>query len=271
MSYDTDDFEQDVIERSYRMPVLVDFWAEWCGPCRTLGPTLEKLAEQHQDEWALVKLNTEKHPQPATQYGVKSIPNVKLFVDGKVADEFVGALPEGAIIQWLQKALPSPYKDHIKEAIQLLSENKGSEGQGILKQVVEAEPGNEQARILLAQTMLYADPEDAAEMVKPIEPGSEFYDLAEATQTFSLLFRYLDDTTSLPDHDMKETYLDAIRQLREQDYPAALEGFIEVIRRDRYYDDDGSRKACIAIFKSVGESHEITKQYRSKFSSALYV
>ena len=99
-------FTEDVIETSRRKPVLVDFWAPWCGPCRVLSPTLEKLAKESGGRWRLVKINTDAHPRLAQHYGIRGIPAVKLFIDGEVADEFVGAMPEHAVRQWLERAIP---------------------------------------------------------------------------------------------------------------------------------------------------------------------
>ena len=99
-------FNVDVIEMSHKKPVLVDFWAPWCGPCRILGPTLEKLARESKGAWRLVKINSDQHPDLVREYGIRGIPAVKLFVDGKVVNEFVGALPEHALKRWLEEALP---------------------------------------------------------------------------------------------------------------------------------------------------------------------
>ena len=112
--YDTDNFEVDVIDRSREKPVLVDFWAAWCGPCRVIGPVLERLADDNGDDWELRKLDTEKYPAVARRFRITSIPAVKLFVDGEVKDEFVGALPEQMIVQWLKKALPSKFREQLK-------------------------------------------------------------------------------------------------------------------------------------------------------------
>ncbi|HIH10390.1 MAG TPA: thioredoxin [Candidatus Diapherotrites archaeon] len=98
-------FEKEVIEASFKAPVLVDFWAQWCGPCRMLGPTLEKLAGEFKGRFTLAKLNVDESPSKSAQYSVMSIPNVKMFRDGKVVDEFVGALPEIAVRQWLDEGL----------------------------------------------------------------------------------------------------------------------------------------------------------------------
>lgn len=103
----SDRFQQEVIDKSHTKPVLVDFWAPWCGPCRILGPTLEKLARESEGGWRLVKINTDTHQDLARRYHVRGIPAVKLFVDGEVHDEFVGALPEHDVRQWLSRALPA--------------------------------------------------------------------------------------------------------------------------------------------------------------------
>lgn len=105
MRYDVTDFERDVIDASHKRPVLVDFWAGWCSPCRVLGPTLEALADASGDRWDLVKVNVDKHPSIAQQYGVRGIPAVKLFADGAVAAAFTGALPKPAVQQWIDTAL----------------------------------------------------------------------------------------------------------------------------------------------------------------------
>jgi len=271
MSYDTTDFQKDVIERSASIPVLVDFWAEWCAPCRMLGPVLERVAEKHKGEFQLVKFNTEQFPYIAAQYGVRSIPNVKLFVDGKVADEFVGALPEHMIEVWLKKALPGKYHESLQEAKRLLSEDKIPAAQALLQQVVDGEPGNQEARILLAQTLIFAEPQRAAALVQGIEADSEFYDLAEAIRTFSKLLEYRTHPERLAEAPVKLRYLAAIERLAAGNFDAALAEFIEVMASDRSFDDDGARKACIAIFKYLGEEHELTRKYRAEFSRALYV
>ncbi len=269
-NYDTDNFERDVLERSFKIPVLVDFWAEWCGPCRVLGPVLEKLADENTGSWVLVKLNTDKHPELSARYAIRSIPNVKLFFDGKVVDGFIGALPENMVRAWLKKALPSKFHNEIKNAGHLLDEGRAMEAQKILEDVIRAEENNDLAITLLAKACIFSDPHRALEIVDRIGPTSEYSEMADAIRTFGEMFLYLQDGKPLKPEPVRERYLSAIESLRSQNFSGALDGFIEVIRKDRYYDNDGSRKACIAIFRFLGEDHEITKKHRQVFASALY-
>ena len=108
---DTQTFKSEVIEKSHEKPVVVDFWAPWCGPCRTLGPTLEKLAHESGGTWRLVKINADKHPDLIREYGVRGIPAVKMFVDGRIVADFVGSLPEHAVKDWLAKNVPVAKRD----------------------------------------------------------------------------------------------------------------------------------------------------------------
>jgi putative thioredoxin len=270
MSYDVHDFQREVIERSYSVPVLVDFWAEWCAPCRMLSPVLERLAQRANGRWVLAKVNTEEHPELAYRYGVRSIPNVKLFVDGEVVDEFVGALPEYVIEQWLERVLPSPHRKLLQQAEELLQQNRTSEAQQLLEQLVQLEPTNERARTLLARLLLFASPQRAAELVAPIEPGSPEEELAEAIRTLAPLLT-LSSEEELPPDPVRPLFWQGVRALQRGDFEKALEHFIEVIRENRYYHDDAARRICIAIFKFLGEEHPTTLRWRRLFSSALYV
>ncbi|MDE2822998.1 MAG: thioredoxin [Chloroflexota bacterium] len=268
--FDTDNFDVDVIERSREKPVLVDFWAAWCGPCRVIGPVLERLADENGDDWELRKLDTEKHPTIARQYRITSIPAVKLFVDGEVKDEFVGALPEQVIVDWLKKTLPSKFKDQLKRAEALVDDRNFGEAHYLLSAVLENDPDDQDGIALMAQVELYSDPVKAAETADRIPLGSDHFETAEAIKALSRLFQSMETPDVLDEAPVKADYLNAIRLLREGKNEAALEGFIDIIRRNRYYDDDGARKAVIAVFKLLGEDHETTKTYRNPFANALY-
>ncbi len=267
MDYEMKDFNKDVLERSHVIPVLVDFWAEWCGPCRTLGPILERLANKYNDRFALVKLNTDEDKEIAAQYGVRGIPNVKLFIKGEVADEFTGALPEHSVEQWINKVIPGKYTEEIEKAREFLNQGADEKAASLLEKLTKKEPDNTTIKVLLARSILFKDYEKAQKLVMESEVDVENAELIDSIKTFSHLF----SLNNLNGSDAAAEYTSAISELRNKNFDAALEKFIEVIKTDRTLDDDGARKACIAIFKYLGEENEITLRHRRDFGSALYI
>lgn len=270
MIYELKDFSTDVIQASFTKPVLVDFWAEWCGPCRILGPVLEKLADQNNGEWVLVKINSDDYPEIAAEYGIRSIPNVKLFYKGEVINEFVGALPEHLIKEWLKKNIPSKFDSMLTQAKTFLSEGKEKEAQKIIQEILRQEPSNDNAKLLLTQIILFQNPEMALQIAEEIEETKDNEESLNAVKTIAFLISGK-NRQNLQDTPTKKLYTDAVEQLRSKQFDLAIEKFIEIIRKDRFYADDIARKACIAIFKYLGEEHEITIKYRRDFSSALYI
>jgi putative thioredoxin len=269
MSYEVKDFHKDVIEKSFDKPVLVDFWAEWCGPCKMIGPILEKLAEENKEDWELVKVDSDKNQKIAVQYGIRGIPNVKLFRNGKVINEFTGALPEQAIKDWLKKSIPSKFADHIEHAKILLDRGNATDAKIILEDVYKGDINNSEVKVLLAKILLFEDQKEAIRLTQNVDSEFNNIELAEAIGTLAELLNR--DSKYLAESEVREKYTSAINDLRKKDFDSALEKFIEVIRTDRTYDDDGSRKACIAIFKYLGEDHETTLRHRRDFGRALYV
>ncbi|MCB9282869.1 MAG: thioredoxin [Lewinellaceae bacterium] len=233
---ESSNFEQDVLARSYEVPVVVDFWAPWCGPCRILGPTIEQLAEEQEGRWELVKVNTEDHPEIARQYQVMSIPNVKMFRNGKPAAEFVGALPRRAIEQWLDEHIPSG------EKLQLA-------------QVLEE-----------AKKRVFEKPLEALSMVEGIALGHEFYDDAEDIRT---LAHFLDHPFQ-GDTPVVTALKNAQKALRNEQWEQAAQQIIEATTLDKGFQNDLPRKTAIALFHLWGDQHPLTQSYRWRFDMALY-
>ena len=269
MNYEIKDFQKDVIEKSYDRPILVDFWAEWCAPCKMIGPILEKLAQENKTDWELVKVDTDKNRDIAMRYGVRGIPNVKLFRNGEVINEFTGALPEPAIKDWLKKSIPSKFADRIEQAKVLLKNGNISDAKIILEDIHSGDVNNSEVKVLLAKILLFEDQKEAIRLIQNVDGNLNNIELAEAIGTLAELLNR--DLKSFPDSEVKEKYLSALESIRKKDFDTALTKFIDVIRTDRSYDDDGARKACIAIFKYLGEDNDIALKHRRDFGSALYV
>ncbi len=271
MNYEVNDFQMDVIDASREKPVLVDFWAPWCGPCRMIGPVLEKLAREQADRWTLVKVNTDVHPEVSGAYDIRGIPAVKLFSEGKVVDEFTGALPEYAIVQWLDKALPSENKRRIERARMALAGGNTDEATDLLNDVLATEPNHPEARLLLAQQIVFDEPEQAERLLgEAAFAGAGYMQAEESIKTVVRLHRLHENPESLPDEPVKEIYLKGIEAVMRKDFETAAPLFIEVIRKDRYYDDDGARKACLALFALLGDDHPAVAKNRRLFDMALY-
>lgn len=261
------DFHRDVIERSHDIPVLVDFWADWCAPCRMLTPILENVAIKNSNRWQLVKINTEEYPDFATTYKVKSIPNVKLFYNGEVLTEFTGVLTEYQFEAWLKKEVPSRYEKEIAHAVKCMADGNPTMALSLLDGVLHKEPDNLKAMAHLIKLKLFSKPEEVVHLATFLESEKEYGELAETVKCFVRLFAL--DRESMPDDDVRDNYMTAVEQLRHEQFDEALDGFINVLRRNRYYDDDGSRKVCIAIFRFLGEENDITRKYRRSFDRAF--
>lgn len=270
MTYDVQNFREDVIEASAERPVLVDFWAPWCGPCRTLGPILEKLADEQSDRWTLVKVNSDEHPDESRNYGVRGIPAVKLFVDGTVVDEFTGALPEYAIRQWLDKALPTEEKKKLAAAEQFLESGDIAGATDVLEEILGAEPTNSAAAGHLARLIAFADPERASSLAQTARTGEpRFVQIADAVDTVSSVLER-DLAAELGGEAGTEDYLKAVEELEADRFESAIEHIIEVLKKNRYLDDDGARKLGVAVFTILGDEHPVTRTYRRTFDMWLY-
>ena len=269
--YDTDDFARDVLSASRETPVLVDFWAPWCGPCRVVGPVLERLAEEEasgEQRWTLRKVNTDAHPELMERYGIRGIPAMKLFADGEVVAETTGALPDYMLRQWLDASLPTETGRLLAEARQRLDE--GDRG-GALEALEAATaiaaasggtgPDAEAARLLLARLSVFDDPERARELASGLLATE-----AEAVLTLA------DAVTrdDFPDGDTREPYEAAHRQLARGDVDGALAALVEIVGHDRAYDDDGARKLIVALFQTLGEDDPVVRKHRPVFNRTLY-
>lgn len=175
------------------------------------------------------------------------------------------------IEDWLRKSLPGKFSDMIEKAKKLLADGKIEDAKVILEQLYNGDINNGEVKILLAKILVYENPKEALRLVESAQLSNQTVELAEAITTMGQLFEKLNNTDELPENSVKSLYLEAIKDLQEKKFENALEKFIEVIRENKAYDDEGARKACIAIFKYLGEEHETTLKYRRDFSRALYV
>lgn len=260
------DFNAAVLERSRTVPVVVDFWADWCGPCRTLGPIIEDLAAQAEGRWELVKVDIEAQPEVATDYGVMSIPAVKMFHDGKVVGEFVGALPAGAIRDWLERTLPDPAAERLR-SIEARWVERGAEVVPELERFVAEHPDADAGRAALALALVTLDAARSAELVGALPDDGP---LGELKDDVASLARLMQPAAGVP--DKVAPHLAAAREaLAAHDLDRTLGRLVDAAMADPRYDDELARRAAVALFRRLGHDHPLTHEHRRRLAMALNV
>lgn len=264
--------EREILEPSKNVPVLVDFWAPWCGPCRVLGPVLDKLAAEANGRWKLVKVNTDEHPEIAQRYRIQSIPAVKLFDQGRVAAEFVGALPESQVRIWLEKFVPREATRAVAAAKAALAQGRRIEALKEARAALAADPGQTEARALVAALTLLDEHAEALELAESVSEGDPGADLAQAVRTLAQLWDVQPTAAEAEGAAGQawEKYRQGITAFKNRRFTEAVEAWIASMKLSRKPDDDGARRACVALFRWLGEDHEVTLEHRRAFASALY-
>ena len=271
------DFESVVIERSQQTPVVADFWAPWCGPCRTLGPLLERLAEEHRGEFILAKVNVDENPGLSQALSIQSIPMVLGFRGGKVVAEFVGALPETAVRQFLVKVLPSEADRLAAEAEQLRTDGKRTEAEAALQRALQLDARCERA--LLGMAGILADRnehDEALTLLDRVSPGPLRQDADRMAAEIRIRQGGGCDEASVRaklaanQADLETRLLLGQVLAAASKYEDALAEYLEIVRRDRSFRDAAARKAMLDIFDLLGSESPITNHYRSELAKVLF-
>jgi len=275
---DQHNFREVVLEGSKRAPVILDFWAAWCGPCNALTPVLEKLATEYAGRFTLAKINSDENQELAANFGVRGIPAVKAVVDGKLVDEFVGAQAESQVRAFIERVLPSPADIECRRAQALVDEGNTSDAVTLLQQVLKDNPRHARARTSLVEALLALDrTEEARAAFEPLlHTGSDDAQIRELKARLEFAGAIASDATALEARiesnagDL-EARLELARTLvTQQAYEPALAQLLEIVRRDRKFGDDVGRKTMVEVFNLLGGQGDLVSTYRRLLSSALY-
>lgn len=265
------DFEIAVIAKSHESPVVVDFWAPWCGPCRVLGPILEKLAAEGRGSFLLAKLNVDQNPSISAQYNIRGIPAVKAFRDGIVVAEFVGALPEPKVREFINKIAPSEADRAMDEAQSLLATRHWARAEAAFRAALQDQPGNGAASLGLVKTLLAQGKGcEAEELLENFPGGSEIAAAEKLKSLAHLLCEIEPDEPPICETDLDALYYQSGRLLARGQWDAAMDGLLETLRRDRKYRRGEPRLIMLGLFELLGEDDPRTREYRRELASVLF-
>ncbi|MBN1666497.1 MAG: tetratricopeptide repeat protein [Anaerolineales bacterium] len=263
-------FEYEVLQYSRQAPVLVDFWAEWCIPCRTLEPLLVRLAEEAQGAFRLARLNVDQNQRLAEQLAVRSIPVIKIYRAGAVVAEFSGLQDEAFVREFLRRVLPGPLDLSLEKLASLLQLGRWPQAEETARQVLKAQPGQPVAMLGLGRALLaQGQAGDALDLLERFPPSAQY----KSAQTLLPLARALACPASaieVLDNPLAALYGRALALARKGNFAAAMDGLLEVLRQQRRYRDDEARQVMVAIFELLGDENELTRQYRRELATVLY-
>jgi putative thioredoxin len=274
-------FEKDVITASTLAPVLVDFWAPWCGPCKTLGPMLEKLEAEYQGKWRLVKVNVDENQELAAHFQVRSIPHVVAFADGRPVDQFIGVLPEGQLREFLDRLVPAGADAARAEAAAAIAEGRRDDAYDALKAALAYDPGFDDARLDLIELLLEDNRIDEAQVEHDLLSPKTTQGIDPRYNAIKTRLDAVDAAADLPPTDALETRvaadpndLDARFDLASafiarRKYADALEHLLAIVQRDRTFRDDIGRKTMLSVFDLAAHQPDLVSQYRRKLSALL--
>ena len=279
-------FEREVIDSSSDVPVLVDFWAPWCGPCRVLGPMLERLERDYGGRFRLAKVNSDQSPELAAQFRVRSIPYVVAFIDGEPVDAFVGALPESQLREFIDRLLPNPSEAERRKARRLADQGQLAEAVAALRAAIALDPNAAPAHLDLAEILLerLPAPVDEARLSEAERALAAVGAAAQADPRWEALntrLASLKKAAAGPDRrqlqarveadpaDLQARVALAQWHIARREFEPALAQLIEVVERDRAFADDVGRRTMLAVFDLASQHPELVSQYRRRLAAAL--
>jgi putative thioredoxin len=265
------DFELTVIARSHQIPVVVDFWAEWCGPCRIISPLLEKLAVEGKGAFLLARLDVDDNPVISSQYNVRNLPNIKAFRDGVVVDEFSGALPEPKVREFIRKVAPSEADRALAKAHSLLATRHWSQAEEAFRQAFEDQPKDGSVALGFVKALLAQGKGcEAVDLLENFPGGMEIATAEKLKPLANLLCEVEPTDPPIAESDLDAMFYQAGRLLARGQWEAGMDGLLELLRRAKKYRKGEPRLIVLGIFELLGEDDPRTREYRQELASVLF-
>lgn len=272
-------FQSQVIDASHQVPVLVDFWATWCGPCQSLMPVLEKLAAEYQGQFMLAKVEIDQQQELAAHFGVRSVPTVKLVKNGQIVDEFTGAQPEGEIRALLDRHVEGKPDTPMQQAIDRYEAGEKEQALQEMQQIILDDKENMQNRVRFAEILIQEERyDDARQLLDSLSVDiqmtpevSALYSKLELAETLagSDDIETLEKRIDTDPKDSEARYQLSARYAAEGRHDEAMQQLLEIVKRDRAYNDDAGRKGLLRMFELLGNQGELVSKYRRLLAQAL--
>jgi putative thioredoxin len=264
------DFEYEVVAYSNQAPVIVDFWAEWCRPCKTLTPILEKIAVDAGGSFRLAKINVDDSPNLALRFNVRSIPNVKAFRDGQVVSEFLGLQPESRVKEFIRNLAPSQIDLLLEKGQSLLESLNWLEASATFLQFLSKSPNHPGGLLGLLKSMLMLGKySEVKRILDEFPPSSEYASMEVVRPLYNGLVKGNTDKEKTDD-PLTAEYQNALRLITRGNLPAAMDGLLDVLRQDKHYHNEEVRKVLLGLFEVLGPNHPLTLQYRQELALILF-
>ena len=267
---DESDFEYEVLEYSTRVPVVVDFWAPWCVPCRVLGPRLEALARRGEGSFRLAKVNVDENARLAKQYKVRNIPAVKAFVDARVVSEFSGVLEEDNLRDFVSRLAPEPGELILEKGQSLLELGEYDEAEESFREFLSMRPNHPKALLGLVGALLFQGEGREAEILLRNFPASSSYNTAQLLIPVAKAFSEIESDSMEDVHPLEAAYRNGIRLAKRGNVLAAMDGFLDILRKDKHYRNGQVKDVFVGLLALIGDSHPEARQYRNDLSAALF-
>jgi len=263
-------FEYDVIEYSQNIPVLVDFWAEWCLPCKVLSPLLEKLAGEGQGTFRLAEVDVDRNKNLSIRYGVRTIPTVKAFLKGQVVAEFTGIQSEQRLIEFIRTLAPSPADLTIEKGMALLQSHDWKQAEIVFLEVMQQDENNSKGQLGLMLSYLGQGKSSDAAKILGSFPASREYSTADQLRPLIDVYGSVDTIVLSDDDELEAAFWNSIRLAKRGNIPAGLDGLLDILRRNKRYKKDLARQVVLALLQLLGDADPDTRQYRSELSTILF-
>lgn len=267
---DEGNFDYEVLAYSQNVPVLVDFWAEWCKPCKVLSPILEKLAEEGHGNIRLAKVDVDYNKNLSIRYGIRSIPTVKAFLKGQVLGEFTGAIPEIKIREFIRTLAPSPADLILEKASSFLQANNWLEAEKAFTEALELDPGLPAATLGLIRCLLArGNSEESLHLIKKF-PASHEFSQAEFMRPLAEIFASNENLIYNGEDMLEAAMWNSLRLAKRGNLPSALDGLLDILRKNKNFKNGTGRVLVIAILQVMGDEDSETRRYRSELASILF-